>query len=122
MVVNNWDISLPGSILESTLFVVEKGVRKNNSHPVKNHATYCNLHGGVGIPQQNLIPRLTFHFMKIIKKNKTKKPPANTERGLWDLPGMELGGVALSIKGKQAGWQQLGFSIQFSCPEPWKTG
>lgn len=55
---------------------------------------------------------------------KTLHTPANTERGLWDLLGVELGvwGGALSIKGKQAGWRQLGFSIQFSCPEPWKTG
>lgn len=123
MVVNNWDISLPGSILESALFVVEKGVRKNNSHPVKNHATYCNLHGGVGIPQQNLIPRLTFHFMKIIKKTKNKKTPRKHGAGTVGFAGDGVGGgVALSIKGKQAGWQQLGFSIQFSCPEPWKTG
>lgn len=49
------------------------------------------------------------------------------ERGLWDIPGVELGegggeGGVLSVKRKQAGWRQLGFSIQFSCPEPWKTG
>lgn len=32
------------------------------------------------------------------------------------------GGGGLSIKKEQAGWRQLGFSIQFSCPEPWQTG
>lgn len=30
--------------------------------------------------------------------------------------------VAVNEKREQAGWRQLGFSIQFSHPEPWKRG
>lgn len=53
--------------------------------------------------QLDPIPDISFH--------ENKKRPTNIEcRG------------GLSIKKEQAGWRQLGFSIQFSCPEPWQTG
>lgn len=119
MVVNNWDISLPGSILESTLFVVEKGVRKNNSHPVKNHATYCNLHGGVGIPQQNLIPCLTFHFMKIIKnKTKQKNPPQTRSGDCGICRGWSWGGWHCQLRGSRPGGSSLDLVFNLAVLNP----
>lgn len=55
--------------------------------------------------QLNSIPDISFH--------ENKKSP-QTQGREW--------GKRLSIKREQAGWRQLGFSIQFSCPEPWQTG
>lgn len=118
--------------------------------PVENHATYCNLHGRVGIQRERekekkqlSCPRLAlfiFHSTSAKfdstsdisfhennnnhnnNKKKNRKHGAGTVGFAGGGAGGDGGGAALSIKGKQAGWRQLGFSIQFSCPEPWKTG
>lgn len=118
--------------------------------PVENHTTYCNLHGRVGIQRERekekkqlSCPRLAlFIFHSTSAKfdstsdisfhennnnhnnNNKKKQPQTRSRDCGICRGWSWGRRvgALSIKGKQAGWRQLGFSIQFSCPEPWKTG